>query len=606
MHNQGKRGGRYSQSLLIVIVLIVMTIALRGAVVARGDIAQQSKEDKKSDRAESDEKKETALSLLEGVLAVSGELKPVEYSILTQVEGGVLLWSSDQARATTIFRNAFKTLVQWRQAAAEKTAQKEAERVKVSKEKQTRVWFFVIRKIASVSPKLVEELLRENPLEKKTEAEATEWADEARAIMSLALEQIEKDPALAARLAESSLEHGIGLDWTFFLSRLKQRDSREAERLARVHIDWLQNVSFAPIRLMNLQRFLFAQDIPASLKEYYIQTLVARLRKDMRPDTPIRELEDDLNVARRMQPVAASISPRWQEEFQELTTAFEALFRARSMEPPGPPRVIMIDSSAIRQAEPASTHEITNALPNVEKIQDVRARDKDYQTLAVKAALSDNITLAEQIMAKISDDEFRRETTIRVYSPVIRKALGEKAFASAQVYAMKILDPLGRTLVLNRIGRTMLEEKEEKLAVMQVYTAALAKLDGEVSENGARAYLILAGSLLSVDHERALAAANSAVGVLNQLTKKGVAFAETKTSGLYSAWSFTSGMPGRPDDALDLAEMVTVFADIAKQEPTGAQSAVSGLTHAGLRALAQLAVCKAMLDQASVKTKPQS
>jgi hypothetical protein len=149
----------------------------------------------------------------------------------------------------------------------------------------------------------------------------------------------------------------------------------------------------------------------------------------------------------------------------------------------------------------------------------------------------------------------------------------------------------------------MLQAKEDKLAVIQVFSAALAKLEGEVSENAVKAYLILAGSLLPVDQERAVAAANSAVGVLNQLTKKSVAFGETKSSGLYGAWSFKGGMPGRPDDALDLAEMVTVFGEIAKQEPTGAQSAVNGLTHAGLRALAQLAVCKAMLDQPSVKTK---
>jgi hypothetical protein len=540
----------------------------------------------------SEERKQLALSLLEGVIGGTEQLRPVEYSIMTQVEAAAALWPIDKARAVSLLKKSWAAL---RELEPADSGSKET--VRVEEAKRRRLWFFVLRKTARLSPELLEELLAEtsqNKDRKSQESAAT------RAIMSVAWDQMESGPTLAARTAERSLSHELFNNWTNFLSDLSQRDAGEAERLARVVIDRMRDGPFVSASLLNFRSFVLQPNRSSNLQRYFLEALAVRLRRDLRPDTPLRDLEYDLITARDMRQWSARFSPEWSAEFEEFASAFETMFRVRSINQPSPAPVRQIDSSMLRSPEPAFTHEITDALSKLEKVKDAQTRDKEYERLVIKSALSANVIQAEQILSKISDEQARREATTKVYTPLLRAALKEADFTLAQTYALKISDPLGRTLALDQIGRAMAQSKESRSLVLQIYDVALARLRGEGStEEVAKACLALAKSLHGIDPARGLDATNAAVSVLNDLSKKGVTLGDSKPRSA-SMWVALPHIGLKEDEVLDLMEMTgAVFYQLAKHEVTTALSVASGFAHPGLRSLAVVAICKPLLAESA-------
>ena len=542
-----------------------------------------------------DPKRQQAMSLLEDVLIRTHRISPIEYRILVEVEAGTIVWQFDKDRSLSILKNAIGVMREFFDSKQEST---EAARLRESRGRKLR--FIVLRKIAGVRTDLAQELLFANsPRDKSAEAVHGEWTDDARAIMSLATEQINDDPKLAARLFEQSLSLGTA-DWTTFLEKLSKRDNSEGERIATVLIDRLRDSSITSIALRNLGRFVLASDRSRSFREHFFQSVAVRLQRDIRPDTPTAELESDLGVAREMSRWAAIHTAALQPEFDSIGRSLEAAFVARSLQTPGAPTARTLDVSMVIPAKPGDTQEITDALPKVANALDPKERDEQYQKLAAKAATKADTRLAEEIMSKISSEAVRRNTTSLVYSPLVKKAINESDWSRAQEHASSILEPLGRTLAFESIAQSMSKSKEDKLAVMTVYSAAAKQLDQESSTlRVAKAYLLLARPLYRLDQDRGIEMIKSCAYTLNRLVINDETLEESPIESSVAMWVRYTNPSLNADEILNLPDLVAgAFEDIARRNADDAMSVALRLRHEGMYSLAQLAISRVLLAEA--------
>jgi hypothetical protein len=542
-----------------------------------------------------EQKKLQALMVLDGVLASAQRIKPVEYSLLVQVEAATLLWPFDRERSLSILQNSFQAL---QKLQAEQTDNKTRKRLS---RKQEKLRNSILRKIARLSPDVLGQLSAKGSSGDKLKEVSPSWTAEAEAVMQVARERINDDPELAVRLAQQGLSLGL-VNWDGFLGDLHARDPRLAEQTAVALINWLRDNSPRPSNFQACQYPMYHDSL--QLRDYYFQAFASRLRRDIRPDLPTDEIIQNIWIARAAVQRGTGQSPRWGAEFAEIISAFESMLQARGVPVPGPRPMRPVDMSSMLPAEHGDTQDIRTEGQRAGAKSDSRARDQECRKLAINAALRADLQLAEDLMAKIESDEVRRETSVRVYSPLIWKAIGEANWLLAQAYTLKISDPLGRTLALDGIAQRMPHSGDDEQKVKDLYTTAVAYLLREKpSENVARAYLMLAKSLFRRDPDAGLEAIKSAIYVLNKLTEGDQLLGQSEVSLGLQPWVATRLLV---DEALDLTELIgPMFRELAKRDAQGAQVVAAGFTDKGLYSLAQLGIAKQLLEEANEKKAAQ-
>lgn len=542
--------------------------------------------------ASRERKKELAMSVLERVIASAHRITPDEYGLLIQVEAATQLWQFDKERSLALIKEAWDAMLELLEAQKGKANDDKPSR------KQQRLRFAVLRRIAKLSPDILKQLVSNNLTAESTAAKISgKWTDEARAIMSVAEEQIESNPTLAAQLAQQSLSLGL-VDWAPFLTKLSQRDSARAEQVAAWLIVQFNSSSVSPSDLLHLDRFVLGQDRSPSLREQYFRALADRLALDLRSDTPIATLRLGLQTAQMTRGEATG--SRWPMKFQEIISQYEVLLSARSSAPSVAPRSVAVDTSMMNPSTAGDTSEIEKRANAVPKISDSTGRDKEYQRLAASAARYEDMRLAEDLMSKIDNDNIRRETSISVYGPVIRKSLSEADWMKAQTNALKISHPLGRALVLDIIAQIILRsEKGKQDEANQVYDAALWELRRDGSTEGvAKGFLIIARSLATKDPDRSLEALLSAIFVLNKLTRNGELFVDSDVGGALASWVSLPVQTIRYDEALDFTEIIgPLFKAMAQRDPRDADSTALRFAHLGLSSLAELGIVSELLNE---------
>lgn len=543
------------------------------------------------------EKRERAIELLESALATARDIYPPEYGLLVRAEGATLLWQFDRERANSILKSTLEELQKLMEGDEKAGASDPAREAALQ-----RLRFLIFQRIARLKPELLQKLVTSRSTnEKLSETISEEWTEEARAMVSVASELLPNDPKLAVRVAEQSIPLGR-VDWSSFLGSLGERDNGEAERLAFMLITKFRDSSVVPAALESFKTFVLAPGRSSNLRDHFFESLVVRLRRDIHPDKAASDLEGDLYLTRSLARLGVGSSPRWQPEFENLILGFEALFRERSLPIPGSRRTLMLDVS-LNIAVPGGTEEIADALRAAATIRDSRAQDKAYQALAVKAARKADIGLAEDILFRIKDEAVRRDTTLQLYGPVVRKSIDEANWPEAQKHAAKILDPLGRTMVLDSIARSMSRAGAEKSLVKDVYALAEMRLNRETrpSRAVAQSYLVLAQSLLPSDMEAGIAATDSAVDTLNRLSSTLEGIEEPPMGSDLGLWTPVPHFYSiSPAEILDLTALIErVFGEIAKRDTEKALSVAWRLAHRSLVSLAHLAICKQLLAEAN-------
>lgn len=538
------------------------------------------------------EKKERAMSLLDGTLYSTKQISPVEYRILVEVKAATLLWQFDRERSSTVLKGVVALMKKIKEdeqhsSLSQQTIDKSTERLR----------FLVLRKIAALNPGLVKDLFvySEQPATVVNE----NWTEEARAVMSVATDEIESNPKTAGRLAEQSIPLGLA-DWDQFLDRLSEQDPAEAERLAILVMNQLRSSNVTPIAFQDLRRFVFGPAASSLLQEYYFQSVAIRLGREMLPGTSARELQDALNISRDLSVLAGQRSERWQSYYVNLTAEFETLFKARSLDIPGQSPKRMMDVSMLGSTASSDTQGIRDQLPTAGSMKNSEIRDRQYEKLAANAALGADMSLANEIMSKIDDEEIRQETTVLVYGPFVRKAIGESDWTRAQTLALYISAPLGRTLVFERIAQAISQASKDNASVKDVYLTAAKRLEKESStEEVAKGLLIVARALLPLDQQAGIDTIKSAAFVINRMPIKSESFGKSISASPIALWVQRPNYSLRVDEVLETTDMLeTVFKETAKRDVEAALTVTDELTHSGFRSLARLSVAALLLEQA--------
>jgi hypothetical protein len=552
------------------------------AAKPQGEDQKTAKES--ADKISSQEKEKQARLIIESALAASRKISPVEYAILAQVEAATLLWESDRDRAYAEIKNAFDRL-------RELTPEKDDSPSKAARKERSRLRSSILRKIARFRPDLIKELTTASEA-----AQSVEWSEESQAMVIVAYEEVDRNPALAADLIQQSLSYGMSAGLADFFSRLTQKDKLLAEQHARRLLAHLRNSSVSPLILANFGNFILRdKEVSAGLKDYYFESFAARLRRDLRPGLTMSDLEDLLNAARFAARRARGY-PRWEAEFDQINSEFEALLKSLSLSAPSAAPARSIDMSSHSAAASGDTAEIEKSASRADSLINSEARDREYAALAASAAQKADLRLAQDLLSKIEDDALRRRASVRVYSPLVRKALSEFDYAQARAFALNITDPLGRSLVADHIARAMSGANEEKQLVKEFYAAVLSHLRRDPpTQDAARGYLILARSLLSFDAEASFEAMDWAVYVLNK-SETSRPFASGASEDI-SMWVRRDTPLLGVEDALDLTEMIgPAFREMSRRDFNRSQSQALGISSPGLSLLAQLGTARGALD----------
>jgi hypothetical protein len=547
--------------------------------------------------AATERKKQLMASLLEGVLASAHRITPVEYGLVVKVEAATLLWESDRDRAQAVLKKAWDGM-------RELLEEKKSGDARPSRKLQ-KLRFAVLRRMARLDPGLLNQLAPDSSTgDIKPVTVLGKWTDEARAIISVAQEQVDSNPALAAQLAQRSLPFGL-VDWVPFLDKLSQRDSALAEQVAATLMAQFANGPVSPIELLRLDRFVLAPNRSPQLREQFFQVLEMRCMQGLRPDASTEVLRIGSQTAQRA--LGMATGRLWPAKFQELIFQYDFLLSSRSAGPTPALQTKLVDTSMMNPAKAGDTAEIEEASQRAQRTSDSKGRDKEYQRLAAAAASKENLSLAEELMSRIEDDGIRREATLGVYGPIVRKDLSEGDWTKAQTDALKISYPIGRTLVLDIVAQMILRSgKAKKDEILDVYDTALWKLGRDGStEDVAKGFLVLAKSLGPIDADRSLEAVNSVIFVLNKLTKGADWLADSETSGALASWVSLPIPTVRYDEVLELTEMIgPLFKEMTKRDPSKAESTAYELAHLGLSSLAQLGIVSELQKELHASARP--
>jgi hypothetical protein len=168
-----------------------------------------------------------ALKLLDSTLADAQMLKLVENRALFQSVAADLLWTRDEKRARSLFQDAVNSFAVALNGEADRGRDNSYWILTQSR-------FQTIQTIAGRDAQFALDLLRSSrPVVPEGSDLSYGMPDQELMLeQSIAAQAAEKDPKLALKIAQESLKKGVSLNLLRLLSRLQQKDSEAATRLA--------------------------------------------------------------------------------------------------------------------------------------------------------------------------------------------------------------------------------------------------------------------------------------------------------------------------------------------------------------------------------------
>ncbi len=535
-----------------------------------------------------EEKQQMLESILDGALSSAFQIEPVEYGIIVQIEGAALLWDKDRVRANEALANAWSRLQELMGDKGNSRLPKFGE--KLSDADRARLRQSILRRIAKLNPDLIKDWTGANGDSAKPAFATGE--EGGAAIVAIAVEELQRDPEKAMKLAEQGLSHAAYYPASTFLTHLWYKDKELAEKQALVYLEKLPVGSTVNLFLVTKLHFFLSPP----LREKYFEALAVRLRAAFRPTLDRAGYLNLLDATRKGASQAAT-HPVWRDEYLRLGAEVETAMANRSVNSAAPPSKT-ISMSGMSAATPGDTAEIEHSSEKLEAIRNQKIKDAEYQRLAIEAAEKADVVLAERLLSKINDETVRRQTSVSVYGPLVSKAMAEKDWPQARSYALKVTDPFGMSLIVDGVAKAMLSAKQDKQMVANFYDDALANLDREKpSAYVAKGIIAIARSRVS-EEQGGFAAANLAVSTLNKLD---ITESFSSKSGLapgIGAWINQSNLVLLAEDYFELTEtLAPLFRDLSKRDLQQTQSLASALTHQGLRSLAQLGLAKGLQEE---------
>lgn len=204
--------------------LCVLAFALLTPAFAQTAPPTKSKEDQEKLQKALEAK---ALKLLDSTLADAQMLKLVENQALFQSVAADLLWKREEKRARSLFQEATNTLTQAINASEDRGRNNDYWMLVHTR-------FQILQTISLHDPSFALELLRASrpAVAEDSDFNLGSYDQELALEQSIAAQAAEKDPKLALKIAQETLKKGVSMSLLRLLTRLQQKDSEAATRLA--------------------------------------------------------------------------------------------------------------------------------------------------------------------------------------------------------------------------------------------------------------------------------------------------------------------------------------------------------------------------------------
>ncbi len=578
------------------------TVGQPDASTANRDKATQETEvvNEKNNKVSSKLIEEKVLLLRSLVSTISNNIAnidPPELSILIQTDLADVLWKYDHSRAANELASAcerFKILLKQEKEAKQKNSQNLSTK---------RLRMAIFRKIARLDIKFVHDLATINSSNDVTTGHSLEgeWTDEAEAVMTTAMSEIKNNPTLAVDLANESLSFGL-TSLPDFLNTLKNTDLQLAEQVAPKLMDKLLARSVSSMYFLNFRQFVFDPKLSNSLRQYYFEVLASRLRRDLRPNLPRQEYEDNV-IALQASLRDANQFPLVKNEYAQLLSAYEKLSPGPVPEIPPAKQIEPIDNHITA----GDTSQISEAAVRIEKLNDTKKQDEDYKRLAIEAAGKADENLADRLLSKIKDTQIRGAASIKVYGSFAKKAAGESDWLLAKSYALKISEPLGRSLIVDWLIKQIPKQERNKQIIKNIYRDGLVEMNIETpSQNVAKGYLILAKSILLIEKEDGVKAVDSAIFTLNSTNDYEFFSSKSISTNELNAWVPRGSSYLKVEDVLDFTEMLkNTFYEVGKIDSQQARLISSKISSISLSTISRLGLAKQTIEEIEAANKHQ-
>jgi hypothetical protein len=235
----------FLQRLLFSSALLIMLFSPAPAQTPedQSPLAQQEKQKKALELKKEVERK--TLSLLDEVIGNAATLKISENRALVLSGAADLLWTHDEKRARSLFKDALNNL----NSVAIKFDEKMSEEQRTAYRKLAQQRLEILQMIARRDADMALELLRASRSQTAPTRAAIKGSiqlgEDMRLEQSLAIQVAANDPKRALQMAEDSLSKGLSFELLNLLAHINDKDSELAERFAGDIISKLHSENLA-------------------------------------------------------------------------------------------------------------------------------------------------------------------------------------------------------------------------------------------------------------------------------------------------------------------------------------------------------------------------
>jgi hypothetical protein len=586
--------------------------ALAGVLVfAQASVAAQLPQDEAQKRQQVRE--QNAFALLDEMLTETSSLRLPENRVSFQMAAATMLWKRDQARARQLYREATAGLMEMLNAASTQTEDETEEIGYPVRALWEQLRFKLLSRVAEQDVKLAQELLlASRPPEAVADPDARDTR-EKEFELRLAARLADSDPPRAYQMAEEKLSSGArdaAAEVMEFLQKLVEKDSALATKLARSLLKKIQtdeSASAGPPYLLSRLLTIISAPAASAPKD---EKKADKAKPSQVDESVIRDTVEAMTAQ-----LLAMLTGGRQNNFQRSEYAWFALSELQRLMPLAekylPARV-----SAIR----ARLAEMEKGMPP--EMRSMREMDALFQkgdmdaVLAAAAKLppdqgqflyyrvaedainKGDLDKARQIMAeKLREPAVRKQLEVHIEQRARQSALDKGRLDEVRPLMEKVRSTRERVGILTQMAGVEFS-KGNKKAAQQLLDEG-RNMIGSRAANRAQleAQLMLAGGYAELDPIRSFELLEAATSRINELL--------TAAAGL---GGFFPVSPSREDELVLLEESAGVFTELLHQHADAVEalltsdidhikSVIAGFQRPEVRAFVRLTVAENVLAE---------
>lgn len=503
-------------------ILVVMFIAV--APVAA--FQESAKKDEQGKARE--ERRKTALALVDEIIKDAQSLRLPENRLRVLVQTANEVWPIDERRARILFKSAQDSLKEL-QATIDNSDPQAAYLTSTAMQLRTEMLY----SLAQRDPELALDMLQATRQSNPGQSPDASANFEAQMELQLARTIAAKDVPRALEMAEHGLANGVSQEVVNIINTLAEanRDAAQKlfdEMLVRLRTEnYLTNPTAAYVALNLLREWIQRRNLSDAASDQ--QSTGIQLLKFS--EAAARDLCNTILRTVLDNPATPNMSGRvpWGNSFDILRQLQPMLPDIKKLVPAQAAtleaRIGDMQRVADLQSGPwAKVQELINTAPVNELIAAARNSPPDVQnhliqSAAWKAFNEGNSDLAQQIIQeKITDPRVRQDMQANIDRQMTDRLLNEGKLAEARALLMRLSSATERVSFLTQLAALAMK-KGDKNEAQQLLNEAQAQLSSR-PENYQMLYaqLEIAGIYRSLDTPRAYSIIESAIDRLNELT----------------------------------------------------------------------------------------